>query len=36
MILAASFEFEKGHNSEIIERVTDNEEVPQVSYQIFI
>ncbi|XP_049866139.1 translocation protein SEC63 homolog [Pectinophora gossypiella] len=28
MILAASCEFDKRHNSEIVERVTDNEEVP--------
>lgn len=31
MILAASCEFDKRHNSEIIERITDNEEVPAVS-----
>ena len=31
MVLAASFEFEKSHNSEIVERPSDNEEVPQVS-----
>lgn len=31
MILAASCEFDKRHNSEIVERVTDNEEVPMVS-----
>lgn len=30
MILAASCEFDKRHNSEIIERITDNEEVPMV------
>ena len=30
MVLAASFEFEKSHNSEIVERPSDNEEVPQV------
>lgn len=30
MILAASCEFDKRHNSEIIERVTDNEEVPSL------
>ena len=30
MILAASFEFEKKYNSEIVERQSDNEEVPQV------
>ncbi|KAI5643808.1 dnaJ domain-containing protein [Phthorimaea operculella] len=28
MILAASCEFDKRHNSEVVERVTDNEEVP--------
>lgn len=32
MILAASCEFDKRHNSEIIERVTDNEEVPMVRF----
>jgi len=31
MILAASLEFEKRHNGEIVERPTDNEEVPHVS-----
>jgi translocation protein SEC63 len=31
MILAASLEFEKRHNREIVERPTDNEEVPHVS-----
>jgi translocation protein SEC63 len=31
MILAASLEFEKKHNGEIVERSTDNEEVPHVS-----
>lgn len=31
MILAASLEFEKKYNSEIVERPTDNEEVPSVS-----
>lgn len=30
MILAASFEFERKHNSEVVERSTDNIEVPQV------
>lgn len=30
MILAASFEFDKKHNSEVIERASDNEDVPQV------
>lgn len=31
MILAASLEFDKRHNSQIIERPSDNEEVPSVS-----
>lgn len=31
MILAGSMEFEKTHNSEIIERPSDNEEIPAVS-----
>ena len=31
MILAASMEFEKGHNHEIVERPSDNEELPMVS-----
>ena len=30
MILAASLEFEKNHNSEVIERPSDNEEIPMV------
>lgn len=30
MILAASLEFDKKHNSEIIERESDNIEIPQV------
>lgn len=30
MVLAASLEFEKSHNSEIQERDSDNMEVPQV------
>ncbi|XP_050306572.1 translocation protein SEC63 homolog [Anthonomus grandis grandis] len=30
MILAASYEFEKKHNSEVEERQSDNEEVPQL------
>ncbi|XP_047985994.1 translocation protein SEC63 homolog isoform X1 [Leguminivora glycinivorella] len=30
MILAASCEFDKRHNSEIVERITDNEEVPML------
>lgn len=34
MILAASLEFDKKHNSEIIERQSDNEEIPQVSLPI--
>ncbi|PSN41683.1 hypothetical protein C0J52_07697 [Blattella germanica] len=34
MILAASLEFEKKHNSEIVERPTDNEEVPLLIKQI--
>merc|ERR1719238_1294639 len=28
MVLAASLEFERGHNHEIVERATDNEEIP--------
>merc|ERR1711981_203042 len=28
MVLATSLEFERGHNSEIVERPTDNEEIP--------
>ncbi|KAL1131935.1 hypothetical protein AAG570_011546 [Ranatra chinensis] len=35
MILAASFEFEKKYNSEIIERPTDNEEVPHLIKQLY-
>ncbi|XP_069688937.1 translocation protein SEC63 homolog isoform X2 [Periplaneta americana] len=34
MILAASLEFEKKHNGEIVERPTDNEEVPHLIKQI--
>ncbi|XP_052120338.1 translocation protein SEC63 homolog [Frankliniella occidentalis] len=34
MILAASFEFDKKHNSEVIERASDNEEVPQLIKQL--
>ncbi|KAJ9579934.1 hypothetical protein L9F63_004407, partial [Diploptera punctata] len=34
MILAASPEFEKRHNSEIVERPTDNEEVPHLIKKI--
>ncbi|TRY64193.1 hypothetical protein TCAL_10812 [Tigriopus californicus] len=30
MVLAASLEFERGHNSEIVERPTDNVEIPQL------
>ena len=30
MVLAASLEFERGHNSEIIDRPSDNEEIPQL------
>merc|ERR1719334_2113132 len=30
MVLAASLEFERGHNSEIMERPTDNAEIPQL------
>lgn len=36
MILAASLEFDKKHNSEIIERESDNEEIPQVGFLNFI
>lgn len=32
MILAASLEYDKRHNSQIIERPSDNDEVPAVSY----
>lgn len=32
MILAASFEFEKGHNAEVQERPSDNVELPQVIF----
>jgi hypothetical protein len=31
MILAASMEFEKGHCNEVVERPSDNEEIPMVS-----
>ncbi|XP_034238792.1 translocation protein SEC63 homolog [Thrips palmi] len=34
MILAASFEFDKKHNSEVIERASDYEEVPQLIKQL--
>merc|ERR1719244_1583933 len=30
MVLAASLEFERGHNGEIVERPTDNVEIPQL------
>merc|ERR1719340_597978 len=30
MVLGASLEFERGHNSEIVERPTDNAEIPQL------
>lgn len=30
MVLAGSFEFDKFHNAEIVERPSDNEEVPMV------
>lgn len=30
MILGASCEYDKRHNSEVVERMSDNEEVPQV------
>jgi len=30
MVLAASLEFERGHNSEVMERATDNAEIPQL------
>jgi translocation protein SEC63 len=30
MVLAASLEFERGHNSEVVERPTDNNEIPQL------
>merc|ERR1719367_873966 len=30
MVLAASLEFERGHNHEIVERPTDNAEIPQL------
>jgi hypothetical protein len=32
MILAGSMEFEKGHNPEICERPSDNDEIPAVSF----
>ena len=30
MVLAASLEFERGHNAEVVERPTDNAEIPQL------
>jgi len=30
MVLAASLEFERGHNSEVAERATDNQEIPHL------
>lgn len=30
MVLGASFEFEKKHNADIVERLSDNEEIPAV------
>ena len=36
MILAASFEFEKGHNNEIVNRPSDNEEIPMVIIIILV
>ena len=35
MILGSSLEFEKGHNNEIVNRVTDNEELPTVSQSLY-
>lgn len=34
MVLAASFEFDRNHNSEIIDRETDNKEIPQLFKQL--
>ena len=34
MILASSMEFEKGHNSEVQERPSDNFELPEVNIVI--
>lgn len=34
MILAASLEFDKRHNSQVVERQSDNEEVPQLIKQL--
>ena len=36
MILAASFEFEKGHNNEVQERPSDNIEIPMVCAFIIV
>ena len=30
MVLGAAFEFESGHNQEIVSRRSDNEEIPMV------
>lgn len=35
MVLAASLEFDKRHNSQVIERQSDNEEVPAVSMKLY-
>ena len=35
MVLGASFEFDKSNNPEIIERPSDNEEVPQVRHSFY-
>ena len=34
MILSGAFEFEKSHNSEVVSRPSDNEELPPVSTQV--
>merc|ERR1719418_169575 len=34
MVLAASLEFERGHNSDVVERPTDNVEIPQLMKSI--
>ena len=34
MVLAASLEFERGHNADIVERPTDNQEIPQLMKSI--
>ena len=36
MILASSWEYEKLHNAEIIERPSDNEELPAVRIYIYM